>query len=342
MIPFRDFEQHIQLAQQNLDRIQNLIHQECINSPQSMPELLIEMLCQLSISLEELHIAQEELQQQNEELIGTRQELEQQRQRYQKLFEFAPDGYLVTDTMGIIKEANKALVTKLGVRHDYLVGKPIIVFVSQVDRYVFRSQINLVVQKGEVKDWAIKLQPRQGKPFLVETSITSQKDNQGNIGELLWSIRDMSKRISVAEQIICDQAALLDLTTDGIFIRDLSQKISFWNQGAEKLYGWKAEEIIGQSYYDTIGQKVTSKLLEAEKTVMEKGEWQGELNTITKSGQNIIVESRWTLVRDRKENPRAILIDDTDLTEKKTLAAQFYRTQRLESLNKSSGLNYFN
>ena len=329
MIPFRDFEQHIQIAQQNLDIIQDLIHQECIDSPQSTPELLIEMLCQLSIALEELHIAQEELQQQNEELIATRQELEWERQRYQELFEFAPDGYLVTDTRGIIQEANYALITKLGVPRKYLVGKPIIVFVSQADRHAFSSQLNLVVQKGEVKDWAINLQPRQGQPFPVETSIISQKDNQQNGMRLLWSIRDLSKRISAAEQKIRDQAALLDLATDGIFVLDLSQKIDFWNRGAEKLYGWKAEEILGQSYYDTIGQKVTPQLAEAEKTVMEKGEWRGELNTITKSGQEVVVESRWTLVRDRAEKPRAILIDDTDMTEKKKLEAQFDRDQLL-------------
>ena len=335
MIPFPDFEQHIQIAQQNLDLIQDLIHQECIDSSQSTPELPIEMLCQLSIALEELHIAQEELQCQNEELLASRQELEQQRQRYQELFEFAPDGYLVTDTKGIIQEANKALVTQLGVRRQYLLGKPIIVFVSQADRHAFRGLLNLVVQKGEVKDWAIKLQPRQGKPFPAETSITSQKDNQGNVVGLLWSIRNPSQRLLAAEQKIRDQAALLELATDGIFIRDLSQKISFWNRGAEKLYGWKAEEIIGQSYYDTIGQKVTPQLLEAEKTVMEKGEWQGELNTITKCGQALVVESRWTLVRDRKENPRAILIDDTELTEKKTLEAQFDHDQPLARLKRN-------
>jgi len=81
---------------------------------------------------------------------------------------------------------------------------------------------------------------------------------------------------------------------------------------------------LGQNYYDTIGQKMTPQLAEAEKTVMEKGEWRGELNTRTKSGEELVVESYWLLVRDRAEQPRAILIDDTELTEKK-LEAYFDR-----------------
>ncbi len=82
-----------------------------------------------------MHIAQEELQQQNEELIATRQELEQQRQRYQDLFEFAPEGYLVTDTLGVISQANHAIEIMLGVRSERLVGKPLIVFIPENERY---------------------------------------------------------------------------------------------------------------------------------------------------------------------------------------------------------------
>ena len=326
MVLIQNFEQNIQLAQQRLD----LIHQWCNDSSKPAQELLLETLSELSIALEELHVATEELQQQNEELLASRQELEQQRQSYQELFELAPDGYLVTDLKGTIRQANQAVETMLGVRSARLVGKPLIVFIPENERLSFQIQLNKLTSEKNLSNWSINLKPRQGQPVPVEISITRQKDNQENRG-LLWSIRNLSQRV-LAEQTIRDQAALLDLATDGIFVRDLEQKISFWNRGAEKLYGWKAEEIIGQSYYDTIGQKVTSKLLEAEKMVMKKGEWQGELNTIAECGQDLIVESRWTLVRAREGTPKAILTVDTDLTEKKKLEAQFYRAQRLESL----------
>jgi signal transduction histidine kinase len=68
------------------------------------------------------------------------------------------------------------------------------------------------------------------------------------------------------------------------------------------------------------------------KTVTSLGEWSGELSKVTKSGKKIIVESRWTLMRDRLGQPKSILCVDTDITEKKQLAAQFLRAQRLESI----------
>ena len=324
----KTLEQNILLAQQRLDFIQ-----QCLSDSSKPPkEIATEAISDLSIALEELHVATEELKQKNDQLLATRHALEFERQRYQDLFQLAPDGYLVTDTDGKIQEANYAIATKLGVRCNHLVGKPIIVFISKADRKAFYSQLNLVVQKETVQDWKINLEPRQAQPFPAEISIANQYDAEGNLVGLLWLIRDLSERISAAEQKIRDQAALLDVATEGIFVRDLEQKISFWNRGAEKFYGWKAKEILDKSYHDIIEPKVNPQLLEAEKSVLETGNWQGELNITTKSGQEIVVESHWTLVCDQEGQPKAILTVDNDITEKKKLEAQFYRAQRLESL----------
>lgn len=327
MVLIQNFEQNIQLAQQRLDRIYQW-HIDSLKPPQ---DLLAETLSELSTALEELHVVAEELQHQNDELLATRQELEQERQRYQELFEFAPDGYLVTDTEGVIRQANHAIETMLGVRCDFLVGKPLIVFISENEHSIFRTQLNKLIPEKNWSNWEINLKPRQGQPFPVELSIARQKDNQGNVVGLLWSIRNLSERV-LAEQKIRDQAALLDVATDGICLCDLNQQISFWNQGAEAIYGWKAEEMSGKNYHELMAPEATSQLAEAAKTITLKSKWQGELETITQSGQKIIVDSHWTLVRDREGKPRAILIVDTDITEKKKLEAQFYRAQRLESL----------
>jgi len=136
-----------------------------------------------------------------------------------------------------------------------------------------------------------------------------------------------------AEQKIREQAALLDVATDAIFVRDLEKNILFWNKGAERLYGWKAEEAIGKNANQLLYQETFSQQLkEAQLTLAHKGEWQGELHQLTKDGKQIIVESRWTLVRDEQEKPKSILVVNTDITEKKLLEAQFLRAQRLESI----------
>ncbi len=135
-----------------------------------------------------------------------------------------------------------------------------------------------------------------------------------------------------AEQKIHEQAALLDITTDAIIVRSLQQQILFWNQGAERLYGFSAVEAIGKNANELFGQEILSQLKEAEKTVIECGSWQGELRKLTKSGKEVIVASRLTLMRDEAKQPKSILAVDTDITDKKQLEAQFLRAQRLESL----------
>ncbi|MDP8966887.1 MAG: response regulator [Cyanobacteriota bacterium] len=136
-----------------------------------------------------------------------------------------------------------------------------------------------------------------------------------------------------AEQKIHEQAALLDISTDAILVRDLDHHILFWNEGAKHLYGWNAEEVVGKKADELLyRQKALSQLQNNRQSLAEKGEWQGELHQITKDGKDIIVASRWTVMRDENGQPKSILTVNTDITEKKQLEAQFLRAQRLESL----------
>ena len=135
-----------------------------------------------------------------------------------------------------------------------------------------------------------------------------------------------------SEEKIRDQAALLDITTDAINIQALDNRILFWNKGAEHLYGWQSGEALGKNVNQLLYKETSLELEDVQKAVVECGSWQGELDQVTKSGRKIIVTSRWTLVRDQQEQPKSILIVNTDITEKKQLEAQFLRAQRLESI----------
>ncbi len=134
------------------------------------------------------------------------------------------------------------------------------------------------------------------------------------------------------EEKIREQAALLDIATDAILVRDLGNQILFWSQGAERMYGWKAHEVLAKNVTELLYNQISPQLQDAQKSVIEKGWWQGELRKITKEGKEIIAESRWTLVLDEQSRPKSILTVDTDITQKKQLEVQFLRAQRLESL----------
>jgi PAS domain S-box-containing protein len=136
----------------------------------------------------------------------------------------------------------------------------------------------------------------------------------------------------LAQEKIREQAALLDVTTDAIFVRDLDNRIIFWNQSAEHLFGWSAVEAYGKNPSDLLYWETPPEVEKALLSVMKKGHWQGELSKTTKNGHQILVASRWTLVYDKDGKPHSILTVDTDITEKKQLEAQLFRAQRLESI----------
>jgi len=141
------------------------------------------------------------------------------------------------------------------------------------------------------------------------------------------------------EEKLHEQAALLDLAKDAIAVRDLDDVIRYWNKSAETLYGWTAEEAIGKNANELIygGDPDIAQLHIAQKQILETGEWQGELVQATKDGKTIVVESRWTLVRDKAGQPKAKLIINTDITQRKQLEAQFLRAQRLETIGALTG-----
>ena len=157
-----------------------------------------------------------------------------------------------------------------------------------------------------------------------------QNESQEVVGITCASI-DISER-KLAEEKIRQQAALLDVTTDAIIVRDLENRILFWNKSAENLYGWQAQEVFGKNANEVLYKEIPPEVEAALSTVISKGQWQGEVTKVTKSRKEILVESRWTLVCDEQGKPISILSVDTDITQKKLLEAQLFRAQRLESI----------
>ncbi|MFZ3166859.1 MAG: PAS domain S-box protein [Candidatus Methanoperedens sp.] len=148
--------------------------------------------------------------------------------------------------------------------------------------------------------------------------------------------KDVTER-KKAEKQIQEQVALLDKARDAIAVRDVEHRLIYWNKGAQRLYGWTAEEAIGKNADMLVYKEKSSRLIEAKKSVIEEGEWIGELHQVTKDGKEIIVESRWTLMRDSEGKPKSILIINTDITEKKKFESQLLRAQRIESIGTLAG-----
>jgi PAS domain S-box-containing protein len=113
------------------------------------------------------------------------------------------------------------------------------------------------------------------------------------------------------------QTSLINLAHDAILVRDPQSRVVRWNQGAEILYGWTAQEATGQVTHTLLQTGFPQPLETIEKQLEHEGQWEGELTHTCHDGRHIIVESRWALVRDEVGRPSAILEINRDITERK-------------------------
>lgn len=173
-----------------------------------------------------------------------------------------------------------------------------------------------------------------GEEFPIEASI-SQVDIGG---KKLFTVvmRDISGRWRAEEQIR-EQAELLEHAQDAIVVRDLQDRITYWNRGAERVFGWSAAEIVGKNGRELLHSFNPSHFDQAKQIVLGTGEWTGPLVLAGKDGREISVESRWTLIRDAGGQPKSVLIIHTDVTEKRKIEEQLFRAQRMESIGTLTG-----
>jgi PAS domain S-box-containing protein len=156
---------------------------------------------------------------------------------------------------------------------------------------------------------------------------------------LEWMVqrRKLEEERRRADLRIREQAALLDKAQDAIIVHDLNWQAQYWNKSAENLYGWGFEEVKQMNLRTGLSKTDDARLLEALQNALAKGEWSGELKQTTKDGRSLLVQSRWTLVRDSEGQPKSVFVINTDVTEQKNLEAQFLRTQRMESIGTLAG-----
>jgi two-component system, cell cycle sensor histidine kinase and response regulator CckA len=144
------------------------------------------------------------------------------------------------------------------------------------------------------------------------------------------------KRQLAAGERIRKQANLLNLTGDAIIVRTVEDRIVSWNKGAENLFGWTEEQAVEQPF-GVLLQGNAHVLATAKKSLLETGDWMGELPFKAKSGEEILTFSRWKLMRDAFGQPQDILSANTDITEKTKLEAIALRAQRMDSIGSLAG-----
>jgi len=248
------------------------------------------------------------------------------------LVDAIPGMVLLIDTKGNAIAANETMARSLGMKAGGLIGRHVYDLLPPEVAGLRKAYADECVLHGKPLHYE---DSRLGRVF--DNYMYPIMDGKRRVTRLAVLALDVTEH-KEAENKLKEQAALLDIASDAILAKDLDGRILYWNKGAERLYGWTADEAKGRKTFEFLyPQEHLAQAEEALREVVEKGEWRGELHQQTKDGKKVIVEARWTLIRDDKGEPRGILSVKSDITAKRLIEAQLLRSQRLESLGTLAG-----
>jgi two-component system cell cycle sensor histidine kinase/response regulator CckA len=266
--------------------------------------------------------------------VETERQLAESEARLAAVFSSAKDAIIIAEADQRIRLFNTAAEQMFRCPAAQALGQPLTNFIEKELYSPNQTEGQSTGSLTQLVRWGSRGKRADGEEFPLEASI-SQTNNGG---QKLYTVvvRDISER-KRAEERLREQAVMLDNATDAILILDLEERVRYWNRGAERMYGWPAEEAIGRHVGTLHCQDHLAQREEPHRAMRERGEWIGELPQVNREGRRITVESRWTLVRDDAGQPRGVLIIDTDVTERKKLEAQFHHAQRMEGVGMLAG-----
>lgn len=234
----------------------------------------------------------------------------------QTLYDQAPCGYHALDGEGRLTRINETERQWLGHKPDQLIGSRWRDRLTPASQQQFDQALPGLQQQGTLHDLALDLQTHDGQILPVSVSGTAIKSETGAVSVSRWVVVDIRDRrqqaATIAQQsaTIAQQAALLDLTADGLWVQDLDHCISFWNQGAERLYGWTQAQALNQSALSLLHAH-PEQLDQIWATLLRDGTWAGELAQITRTNEPLRVWSRWSLIKDAAGQSQSILVANT-------------------------------
>ena len=132
------------------------------------------------------------------------------------------------------------------------------------------------------------------------------------------------------------QAALLDQVQDAIIVRGMDHRVRHWNRAAERIYGWPAQEVVGQELREQVWCDAAIGDA-AHATVLAEGRWSGRVEHWRRDRTRVVVDARWTLMRDHDGAPHAILIAVTDVTQQVELEQRLHQAERLKAVGQLTG-----
>jgi len=240
------------------------------------------------------------------------QRLRDQQFYTRSLIESNIDALMTTDPACIITDVNKQMEALTGCTRDELIGAPFKNYFTDPDRA--ETAIKLVLREKKLTNYELTTRAWDGKETVVSFNATTFYDRGRKLQGVFAAARDITER-KQAEKELSEKARLLDLSNDAIIVHDLDENISSWNKGAEELYGWTSEEVIGKHLDALLQMEFPKPMEEILAQLQSEGQFSGEVVQIARDGRRMRSLCRWVLDRGTK----SILTSYTDITERRML-----------------------
>ena len=259
-------------------------------------------------------------------------ELMQREAMFRAIFDHAPIGIsLTTDETNLLVNAEHARITGVPVKESSQPG--VFARASHPEDYARQWEASKKFHHGEEGHYTVEKRyvHRDGRVQWAELTSRFFKDLLTGKRMIVTTLTDITER-KAAERQLREQHEIISQSNDGVMITDPDMRVTYWNHGAQVIFGWTQAEALGRDPADLINPTDRSIVQTLRTAVEASGHWRGEMRVQTRDGRDLVVDVRVTLVRDAAGQPIGRLSVITDITEKKQLEEKFLQAQRLENL----------
>jgi two-component system cell cycle sensor histidine kinase/response regulator CckA len=255
------------------------------------------------------------------------------------ILDTAMDGIISMNSHQKIVLFNAAAETIFGWRAEQVLGKSIDILISERFHEQHHAEVKQFGQEQTKNrrmgvQRMVKALHASGEEFPIEASISQTTINQEQVYTVI--LRDVTEAVRYRQQIE-QQSQMLDQVSDAVSVVNGEDQITYWNQAATRLFGWTAEEALGQKACELLFRGDPRAHSEIIRETNARRSWNGELVKVTRTGEPVIVEHRRTVLQDEAGQVTGHLCFDIDITARKKRERAAHRSQRLESIGTLAG-----